>query len=164
MLQTRNCFAMLRWLRPPRGIRLLWIDAVCINQSDHQERDKQVAMMGRTYSNCTRTVLWLGGDLVPTMVPGHHPKWHRLPELDDKGPGIERLTQRRYFSRVWVIQELILSPKVILPVGNKIFWTDASMSARYPLTSIRWSDTAAPWAQYMCMAYVYSNSLDPVSR
>lgn len=44
-LQTRNCWSMLRCFRPQRGIRVLWVDAICINQRSISERQNQVAKM-----------------------------------------------------------------------------------------------------------------------
>lgn len=38
----------------------IWIDAVCINQSDVSERNMQVAMMARIYSSAQLVVVWLG--------------------------------------------------------------------------------------------------------
>ena len=40
--------------------RLLWCDAVCINQLDTRERNSQVAMMGRIYKRATAVIVWLG--------------------------------------------------------------------------------------------------------
>lgn len=42
------------------GSRLLWADAVCINQADDAERGSQVGMMGRIYGQAARTLVWLG--------------------------------------------------------------------------------------------------------
>lgn len=40
----------------------LWIDQICINQGDVQERERQVAMMGDVFENSKRTLVWLGLD------------------------------------------------------------------------------------------------------
>ena len=40
--------------------RRLWIDALCINQTDVAERSSQVSMMGDVYSGCVRCLVWLG--------------------------------------------------------------------------------------------------------
>ncbi|KAF4854407.1 hypothetical protein CGCSCA4_v001659 [Colletotrichum siamense] len=47
LLQTHNCWEMLRHMRPWKGVRNIWVDAICINQTDMQERQEQVAKMGR---------------------------------------------------------------------------------------------------------------------
>ncbi|KAH7161049.1 heterokaryon incompatibility protein-domain-containing protein [Dactylonectria macrodidyma] len=40
--------------------RTLWIDSICINQSDIAERNHQVRQMGAIYSSATQVVVWLG--------------------------------------------------------------------------------------------------------
>ena len=56
-----NLEAALRELRP-RGIspRTLWIDAICINQSNLQERAQQVTRMDSIYRNAIGVVVWIG--------------------------------------------------------------------------------------------------------
>lgn len=57
---TENLSAALRRLRDRKGGRVMWVDAICINQEDSDEKSVQVAMMRRIYSGCTRAILWLG--------------------------------------------------------------------------------------------------------
>ncbi|KAF9764056.1 hypothetical protein IL306_002898 [Fusarium sp. DS 682] len=38
---------------------VIWVDAICINQSDIEERGHQVALMREIYSNCQRDIAWL---------------------------------------------------------------------------------------------------------
>lgn len=150
---------MLRYLRPWRGIRMVWIDAVCINQHNTQERDAQVAKMNKIYTECSRAVLWLGEDVVhPTQT---HASRHQLYDLESgrvrtSNPldlhelHLGHLLTRRYFKRVWVIQELILSRRVIIPIGDKIFWADASLMENWSLqgpSNWKWENTDAPWVQ-----------------
>lgn len=49
-------------LRSPHSAegRVLWVDAICINQEDVAERNEQVPMMDRIYQNAWRTIVWLG--------------------------------------------------------------------------------------------------------
>lgn len=37
----------------------LWIDALCINQNDLQERNRVVSRMGDIYANAERVLIWL---------------------------------------------------------------------------------------------------------
>ena len=53
--------AALRCMRLPYGERVLWIDAVCINQADPDERGHQVQMMYSIYSRGQRNLVYLGG-------------------------------------------------------------------------------------------------------
>ncbi|KAK7994432.1 hypothetical protein PG991_016020 [Apiospora marii] len=47
-------------LRHASEPRTLWIDRLCINQSDTTEKSAQVSRMRAIYSNCTRALLWMG--------------------------------------------------------------------------------------------------------
>ena len=57
---TINLRAALRHLRRETAPRMLWVDAICIDQNELAERGSQVAMMAQIYRNATRTVVWLG--------------------------------------------------------------------------------------------------------
>lgn len=57
---TRNIEAILYGLRLPHRPRLLWIDAVCINQRSEEEKSKQIKLMGRIYKNSLSVIVWLG--------------------------------------------------------------------------------------------------------
>ena len=43
-----------------KNFRTLWIDAICINQADIEERGYQVQLMGNIYRECKRALIWLG--------------------------------------------------------------------------------------------------------
>lgn len=56
-----NLAAFLVSLRRPELTRLLWIDCICINQDDLQEKSQQIAMMNQIYSGADRVLIWRGG-------------------------------------------------------------------------------------------------------
>ena len=60
LLITMNCEEALRELRFRVKTRILWIDAICINQSDIPERNLQVAMMDSVYQQAAGVLVWLG--------------------------------------------------------------------------------------------------------
>ncbi|KAK3694697.1 heterokaryon incompatibility protein-domain-containing protein [Podospora appendiculata] len=57
---TKNLEIALRHLRRPKDPRILWVDALCINQGDVSERNHQVSLMKDIYSRCSRDIAWLG--------------------------------------------------------------------------------------------------------
>lgn len=57
---TRNLTVALSNLRYPDRPRRLWIDALCIDQSNDVEKGPQVAQMGTIYSFAARVIAWLG--------------------------------------------------------------------------------------------------------
>jgi hypothetical protein len=107
---TQNCEAALRQLRLESEPRQLWVDAICIDQSNLSERNHQVSIMGqvyrtastvriciqdlsRRYTECIR--LFSGADLNNSTdtMRCHHSEITQAKEL----------FRRRYFSRVWVL-------------------------------------------------------------
>ena len=57
---TTNLVAALRRLRLEDRSRTLWVDALCINQMDTDERTHQVGLMEQIYSKAKNALLWLG--------------------------------------------------------------------------------------------------------
>lgn len=142
---TKSAFEALPYLIQNSETGLLWMDQICINQDDLDERGHQVALMGKVFSNSRRTIIWLG-------LEDRHPKQaSRLlekiravsPELrydkeilrkvdsllqESRGlsnckAALESTLHRPWFSRAWVIQELILSSSFITLVGQiKVEW------------------------------------------
>lgn len=56
----RNLFLALRRLRRSEDEQLLWVDSICINQKDDNERTQQVALMSNIYSLADKVLIWLG--------------------------------------------------------------------------------------------------------
>ena len=57
---TKNCWAALSQLRKNFGPLTIWVDSLCINQSDDDERLSQVGLMGDIYSSAAYVYIWLG--------------------------------------------------------------------------------------------------------
>ncbi|RAQ99947.1 heterokaryon incompatibility protein [Stemphylium lycopersici] len=57
---TPNLYNALLRLRDPVKKRVLWVDQICINQWDVEEKASQVAMMRDIYRKCRHCVIWLG--------------------------------------------------------------------------------------------------------
>ncbi|KAL2017902.1 hypothetical protein VTK56DRAFT_1558 [Thermocarpiscus australiensis] len=59
---TASLYTALKRLRHADRERILWADAVCINQKDNDEKGRQVQLMSRIYAQPTRVLIWLGED------------------------------------------------------------------------------------------------------
>jgi hypothetical protein len=59
-LVTQNCEAALRQLRFTMFPRVLWIDAICIDQTSLEERNQQVQLMGDIYERAKQVLVWIG--------------------------------------------------------------------------------------------------------
>jgi hypothetical protein len=64
LLITPNCNDALQHLRLPNQHRILWVDAICIDQGNSEqsvkERNTQITLMGKVYQTAKRTLCWLG--------------------------------------------------------------------------------------------------------
>ncbi|KAH7175267.1 heterokaryon incompatibility protein-domain-containing protein [Dactylonectria macrodidyma] len=93
----------------------LWIDAICVNQSDTEERTAQVALMSHIYSNAKSVVVWLGREDMTTQgasaaLRGRSISRHQM--FDIRG-----LINRSWFTRKWVIQEFCLAEAIEMWCG-----------------------------------------------
>ncbi|KAI1085390.1 heterokaryon incompatibility protein-domain-containing protein [Whalleya microplaca] len=111
-----------------------WIDAVCIHQADLVERTSQVQMMGRIYSSAETVTIWLGTcpQILSTGIaqleeskdnllrPGGREQKSDKQSLDNEvylAAGY--LLLRRYFRRLWVLQEACLGKVITFQLGEQ---------------------------------------------
>lgn len=57
---TRNCVAVLKQLRHPKKRRLVWIDAICIDQQSDLDRNHQVSLMAGIYTSARTVIAYTG--------------------------------------------------------------------------------------------------------
>lgn len=136
---TRNLGIALRHLRQEDGPRTLWIDALCINQNDVEEKRQQVALMPVIYGSADRVLVWLG--------PGTHGSDRIMDEFENHDSqedfgerlfeeknarlrrALEALLERDYWSRAWVVQEIFKAKEITVLCGQKTAsWTNVTFS------------------------------------
>lgn len=57
---TGNLHALLQQLRVDTSVKRFWVDAICINQKDGDEKSWQVQQMKDTFQNAANVFIWLG--------------------------------------------------------------------------------------------------------
>lgn len=57
---TQNLAGALPYLRDIEEVCTLWIDAVCVNQNDLEERSSHIRRMADIYTYALRVIIWLG--------------------------------------------------------------------------------------------------------
>lgn len=136
---TPNLDCALRHLRKVDSNRVLWVDALCINQEDMDEKVSQIKMMQGIYMLASGVLVWLG--------PG-------TPETESAMKAIEKFDKqawqtyefqvnfmeimyRDWFTRIWVVQEFVLgwNPKENPKVGCGSVW-------------VHWISFWSAWAQF----------------
>jgi hypothetical protein len=127
---TRHCFNALKSLRLSNTPRLLWIDAICINQRDDVERSAQVQIMDQVYAKGFKTLVYLGEATSGTeRLFDELEKADMGLEMPIPGPEIveqlEELLERPWFRRVWVLQEAFLNTSRLVMCGRRLASWDA---------------------------------------
>jgi hypothetical protein len=57
---TQNLYTALVHLQDSGCSRTIWVDAICINQTDEKEKERQIPLMVEIYSKASRVIVWLG--------------------------------------------------------------------------------------------------------
>ncbi|MCJ1248448.1 hypothetical protein MMC30_005666 [Trapelia coarctata] len=146
LLISTNLRDALRRFRHTTEARLLWVDAICINQEDHAERAAQVILMPKIYHSASQVLYWLGeedeqttdavnllrllADVgrkvmakpedLPTrdaLLDGSASKLGLPPFPSSPWKALIRFFERPVFRRVWIIQELAVAPKILVCCG-----------------------------------------------
>lgn len=107
---STNLERALRTLRRRDQERVLWVDALCIDQSNLLEKAAQIAYMPSIYSNSTSVIIWLGPSGQESDIAMSALSKLRTPSdlesLDDVAwSALEAFFSRPWFSRIWVLQE-----------------------------------------------------------
>jgi hypothetical protein len=109
---TQNLFTALRHVRNDKLPRIIWVDAICINQKEDTEKEHQIALMAKIYAKSSRVLIWLGdaehnGDraleairLIGARSTDFSPVKLSTTELSQQG--ILQLLERPWFQRIWV--------------------------------------------------------------
>ncbi|KAK3641167.1 hypothetical protein LTR56_011407 [Elasticomyces elasticus] len=82
LLQSTNLYELLCQLATEKHDCWLWIDNLCINQADDDERSQQIKSMGQIYQSANVVLSWLGREPKPSSLscwPGQVKKtdYHR---------------------------------------------------------------------------------------
>lgn len=138
-----NLHAALFHLRRESLSRYLWIDQICINQNDKDEKLSQMQIMGEIYSKAQSVLIWLGkadeqSDLAMQLFPilvkqvQHEEEISDLRQANERpvsfdewtgrlGTSIWKLFLNSWFGRVWTLQEAALGREAEVWCGTKSF-------------------------------------------
>ncbi|TRX92821.1 hypothetical protein FHL15_006227 [Xylaria flabelliformis] len=127
LLVTANLHAALLHLRGRLVERILWIDAICINQTNNYEKGQQVQLMAKIYAKANRVIAWLGEapdnnnqaleairKAAETAVEEQSTSG-AIDEMNEQA--ITTLLQRPWFQRIWVLQEVAAARHILIKYG-----------------------------------------------
>jgi hypothetical protein len=164
-IQVRiNLFHALQYMRDISNVRTFWIDALCINQTDVDERNKQVLRMRDIYAIATAVEVWLGladpddppamelvqnlgavvSDPEEPLARGFYSDYEEqfLEQFENSTPqtikAMAQLFKRPWWTRIWVVQELSL--------------------AKQTGAIVRCGQQTVPWLAFLVTAYAIESS------
>lgn len=172
-----------------RGTTLyLWIDALCINQEDLDERASQVAMMGTIYPQARQVIAFIGeadetiitamnfilltancilaqgslGD--PVTASGLASLLSDIGPADRDWESIKGLMSKPWFRRLWVVQEVALGKDPVVVCGKHVFtWGALTLFIDFAFTLPKFYDAVYPMFNALltaveCLPNVYGIS------
>jgi hypothetical protein len=133
-----NAFQRVRYTDRPR---ILWADAICINQGDAREKSHHVAFMNKVYGRAENVLICMGDDAegvaanVSALIKEHNDRMSNYkditempilptndPVLDDqRWKSLAVLMENSWFSRAWVVQEAGVARNPIVLFGKTEF-------------------------------------------
>lgn len=148
---TTNLLAALHRLSAWNSGTYFWIDALCINQSNTEEKTHQVSIMRNIYQQAMLVTMWLGVEqddshVAMSMIEAWGRAYeHTEKDLDTKSrvaaalamlndafdeagwKAIKLFLQRPYWKRIWIVQEVALAQRSLILCGNAVlessyFW------------------------------------------
>ncbi|KAF2130108.1 HET-domain-containing protein, partial [Dothidotthia symphoricarpi CBS 119687] len=103
-----------------RDFNALWIDALCIDQSNLLERNHQVKQMGSIYRNAHHVIAWLDDD---AFVARHNQEaWitHHQKSDDHNLGELRMFCDNEYWQRAWITQEVFLAREIFFLAGMNV--------------------------------------------
>ncbi|TDZ32205.1 Heterokaryon incompatibility protein 6, OR allele [Colletotrichum spinosum] len=125
----------LKALRQRNKPVTVWIDGLCVNQQNRDEKAEQIALMAMIYGKAQSVAIWLGPDAdrssstvsLLKKLSREAKSPHRIRELlktnERDVSAIVSLFERDYWKRLWVVQEVYVARKATVYCGStKLPW------------------------------------------
>lgn len=156
---TQNLYSALYHLRVKDRPRFIWVDAICINQADTEEKNAQVRLMQEIYRRADEVLIWLGGAADNSDSAFELVRKLMFADEFDAVRGIQRrylwdpdvpaifdlpltsarvwydmfnILRRPWFERAWIIQEVAVSNKAQVICGSQTLnWIDFARAFKY---------------------------------
>jgi hypothetical protein len=106
---TENLHAALSRLRDHSLERIIWVDAICINQGNEKEKEKQIQLMARIYGQAYSVVVWLGKEAddsdvaLEAIISAGNDRDLKFTDNATVQQAVIKLLERKWFRRIWVM-------------------------------------------------------------
>jgi len=123
----------LHSLRLSGKSRMLWIDIICLNPLDSEEKNQYIEIMPTVYARSKSLCIWLGNDekdrngkLALDFIKNDVLSLRSIEELWDDPTGspkwaaILNIMSPRWFTCRWSISEVLLAPNAVIICGKEV--------------------------------------------
>ncbi|KAF2173691.1 hypothetical protein M409DRAFT_15966 [Zasmidium cellare ATCC 36951] len=115
LMITDSLESFLRVRRQPQQELVFWVDAICINQQDVEEKSQQIPLMGFIYTLACKVTIWLGprsddSDFGMQWLNelGEDSPYAKMPLLSSKSlRAVQNILLRPWWTRMWIVQEIV---------------------------------------------------------
>ncbi|KAK4195883.1 hypothetical protein QBC40DRAFT_268909 [Triangularia verruculosa] len=128
-----NLYALLLRLRDRFIERVIWVDAICINQEDTTEKGYQVQSMAKIYAKASRVLVWLGAATANSKQALDYIRGEGRQraatevstQATEQGTQVSEqavinLLERPWFQRIWVLQEVAAARHILIMCGPTV--------------------------------------------
>lgn len=114
--------AKLKELSRRLGVRYFWVDRMCINQQDDSEKAREIARMRDYYTGASGCVVLSGPGVQPFgCLPQHNGAiLSAYQQVRLNSAALQSLISCKWVSRVWTLQEALLSRQLVYSVQDQL--------------------------------------------
>lgn len=146
-----NLNAALQCLRLSSQERALWVDCICIDQANPEERSRQVSGIRHIFQRASQVRIWLGEQTETSKAAvqfiqevcrsSHVDRLLRDPLYDAEWGAVVWFICLPWFSRIWVVQEIAVSRQATIHCGSDTLdWTNLQSCLSLFCKSKRFTD------------------------
>lgn len=115
----QSLYNALDSLRENEVDKTMWIDALCINQLDDDEKLVQIQQIDLIYSTAAKVISYLDEETESSTEDTAH----TMPECSAMAKLPAHIFMHNYWTRLWIVQEIGLAQIIVVQIyGQKMPW------------------------------------------
>ena len=154
---TSNLYSALTQLRKPDEDRYIWVDALCIDQSNLEEKAIQIPKIFTIYQKAKHVIAWLGDEgtfsrhavhLVKRFNPAAEDIPGELQSISREDflkacTGLFDILGRPWLRRAWVVQEVFAAKSIVVHIGCHTMEWDSLLNIHEWLKTLKTAETSS---------------------
>ncbi|KAF2027362.1 HET-domain-containing protein [Setomelanomma holmii] len=121
-----NLWDFLHAMRQSQNEGPFWIDALCIDQLQLEEKARQLELMPKIYEKASVVLVWLGACEEALESNGIRLLYNQLNLREPTSTsgdthrryGLKYMVENKYWTRLWIVQEIFMARKIHVYTGG----------------------------------------------